>query len=368
MEYSFVDQYNRDDDFGDDIDDMIDDILGGKITESQREELYDSIHFILRKYSKKIANSLRFETNSNNGFEMPINYPNFNRNLPINLFLIQSQLNPFQPQAIGYSQPPNTIFSPMSTNIQPNIYQMQMFQQPQVMQPQNLYSMNQTQESKEKSKESSKKHHKSDKKDKKSKHSKSEKSDKKEKKKSKGKLKYFPYKEESRNYFDGIIKYLTKKCGGNVSMKNVVNVTASSTFSSNKPSNVVDFDNPNSYFESINNSMFNEWVKYDFKELRVKPTYYSILSGNDHGESDNPKNWVIEGSNDDISWKVLDTRNNETRLVSKKSVSEFKIQNSLGKNESFRFLRIRSTGKDTSDDYILAFSALEYFGYLYNDK
>ena len=54
----------------------------------------------------------------------------------------------------------------------------------------------------------------------------------------------------------------------------------------------------------------NSWLCYDFKEIKVKPTNYSIRSNcwNKKGWY-HPLNWVIESSNDLIEWKVLDEKN-----------------------------------------------------------
>ncbi|MCP9611490.1 fibronectin type III domain-containing protein [Coprobacter tertius] len=56
--------------------------------------------------------------------------------------------------------------------------------------------------------------------------------------------------------------------------------------------------------------LFNKnsgWVKYEFPQGAVV-TQYSIVSGNDASERD-PKNWVLEGSNDNSTWSELDSRN-----------------------------------------------------------
>lgn len=170
--------------------------------------------------------------------------------------------------------------------------------------------------------------------------------------------------------FQGIIHKLTEEIGGNVNDKGMVNVTSSPSNGNDYDSkNIVDFDD-NHYFQSKNE--LNSWVKFDFQELKVRPTHYSIRTRPDGGKGDNhPKNWVIEGSNsdDERDWKVLDSRENVTILDDGNKSYTFDIQNPLNPEESYRYLRLRQTGPNTQKGnfYFLTLSALEYFGILYSE-
>lgn len=62
------------------------------------------------------------------------------------------------------------------------------------------------------------------------------------------------YDNNKDHSFKGIINDLTKKCGGNVSDKKVVDVTCFSYFGSNYAKNAVDFDNDIKCYESISQS------------------------------------------------------------------------------------------------------------------
>lgn len=175
----------------------------------------------------------------------------------------------------------------------------------------------------------------------------------------------FEYNGEESCALKGIISHLTSECGGNVDERNKVKVTSSSAFNSNGVAkNVVDLENIQNWFLSKNEK--NSWLKYDFKERKVRPTHYTIRSRNSAKGWYHPQHWVIEGSNTDRDddWKKLDSRNNITVLDDNSRIHTFKIQEKLSPNEFFRYLRIRQTGKDTSCDesHYLEFSALEYFG------
>ncbi|KAK8876532.1 hypothetical protein M9Y10_006749 [Tritrichomonas musculus] len=170
--------------------------------------------------------------------------------------------------------------------------------------------------------------------------------------------------------FQGIIHQLTEETGGNVSENGTVKVTSSPTNGNDVVSKyAVDFDDIYHYFQSKNEP--NSWLKYDFLDSSVRPTFYTIRTRPEGGKGDNhPKNWVIEGSNtdNDDDWKILDERNNVTVLDDSNVAHTFEIQTELNPNERFRYLRIRETGPNTQKGnyYFLTLSALEYFGILYS--
>ncbi|KAK8887933.1 hypothetical protein M9Y10_038992 [Tritrichomonas musculus] len=170
----------------------------------------------------------------------------------------------------------------------------------------------------------------------------------------------FKYDGKSEHAFDGIIRELTKKNSGNVDEKGVVKVTSSSVCCNLYPKRAVDFDNIDNYFASDDKE--NSWLQYDFINLRVRPTHYSMRSRNSGGKGyKNPMSWLIEGSNDAENWTTLDSQKNVTYLDGKSLVHTFDIK-ALQKVNFFRYLRIRQTSKNSGNDDLLVISALEYFG------
>jgi hypothetical protein len=73
---------------------------------------------------------------------------------------------------------------------------------------------------------------------------------------------------------DGIISYLTGKCGGNVHDNSLISVTVSGV--TDHPKNAVDLRNRSTYFQSRDEP--NSWICYDFKAMEVTSIHYSILS------------------------------------------------------------------------------------------
>ena len=161
---------------------------------------------------------------------------------------------------------------------------------------------------------------------------------------------------------DGIIARLTRECGGNVHTKGIVNVTASGCLRDSwKPENAVDLGS-NSFFASKDSP--NSWICYDFKERRVTPTSYSIMSYGCGPGNNQPKSWVLEVSNDgsEDSWVVVDSRENNNDLNGKLLTHNFAISTRL--SGAFRFVRLRQTGKTHYGRDHLCLSALELFGTL----
>lgn len=156
---------------------------------------------------------------------------------------------------------------------------------------------------------------------------------------------------------NGIIDYLTKVAGGNVHEKGVVIVTSSSTYDSKHiAKNAVDIHDKNNLFCSQYYS--NSWLKYDFLKRKVHPTGYIITSVNDFDQN-HPQNWVIEGSNNDSIWVILDSRQGETSLTGIGLTRKFNIKPHEG---SYRYLRIRQNGPNSNNNGQLVFSSLEYLG------
>jgi hypothetical protein len=100
---------------------------------------------------------------------------------------------------------------------------------------------------------------------------------------------------------DGIISYLTLKCGGNVHDEGLIEALSNSIYSSRHPKYAADLQNRKSYFES--NGEPNSWICYDFKDMEVTPTHYSILSyPSEPNQHHHPKSWCLEVSRDGKSW------------------------------------------------------------------
>jgi hypothetical protein len=155
---------------------------------------------------------------------------------------------------------------------------------------------------------------------------------------------------------DGIISYLTKKHGCHVLDGNIVSITASSVV--NRKSyplrNIADFENQ-TFFATTNDA--NSWIHYDFKNIRIKPTHYSIRSARD-GNHNHLRCWTLEGSVDGKSWMELDRREKDKTLNGTGAVSTFAVSRS----EEIQMIRLCNRGKNSSNSDQLVVNAIEFFG------
>jgi hypothetical protein len=167
---------------------------------------------------------------------------------------------------------------------------------------------------------------------------------------------------KSSSPLSGIISYLTLKHGGNVSDKNIVTVTASSccgSGSSYMAKNAADLT-VDSFSFSTNEE--NSWLCYDFKDMRIKPTHYSVRSRYNGGSAGDwyPKNWIVEVSNDGSTWTTIDERRNNNELKGSNLTRTFTVSPC----DYCRFIRIRQHGPNWYSDncYYFVISSFEIFG------
>jgi hypothetical protein len=168
----------------------------------------------------------------------------------------------------------------------------------------------------------------------------------------------FPLKDDKS--LDGIISYLVQKHGGNVHDKGIVTITSKSVY----------WDDPEWAVRNIGDLIDHrafwskdepgQWICWDFHEMRVRSTHYTIKSG------DPPlRSWVIESSLDGENWTEIDRRTDNEDLETFSSrdtgtAASFAVVNSC----EFRFIRLTQTGKNSDGGDDLAVFSFEVFGIL----
>jgi hypothetical protein len=190
----------------------------------------------------------------------------------------------------------------------------------------------------------------------------------------------------------GIVAYLTQKFGGNLHGKGVVSMSASSValdscparrkfmfdeierifaeaklpdFLATKgdsqitrdptwgPDQALDFDKM-STFNSMNKP--NQWIIWDFKEISIRPTAYTLQSG----FWNFPKTWVVEGSNDGEKWVQLDSQTGNAAI--KKCMAPVTI--TIQSRSAYRYIKLGQGAKNHCGSDHLVISAFELFGTL----
>jgi hypothetical protein len=163
----------------------------------------------------------------------------------------------------------------------------------------------------------------------------------------------FPLKEA--NSLDGIISYLTRKYEGNVHDKGIVTITSKSVWS-NDPKlavrNVADLTSKSHFFSKDEPG---QWVCWDFHEIRVRPTHYTIRTAL-------LKSWVVESSLEGKAWTEIDQKtDNDDFKSGNYMAASFAVSNSA----ECRFIRLTQTAKDHGKKDDLGIRAFEFFGTLF---
>lgn len=166
-------------------------------------------------------------------------------------------------------------------------------------------------------------------------------------------------KQNRNKFYKGIFNHLINK--SNNMIEKYVNVTCSSCFSTDfQPQNVLIYDDINKSFWS--KIMSNNWICFEFKNKKVIPSSYMIRSCNLAKGCSHPKSWVVEGSNDNVSWSIFDHVDNCQFLNGPGFTHLFKFQ--IEQKQSFKFIRMRITDIDCYGTDSLMIEAFELFGTL----
>ena len=164
-----------------------------------------------------------------------------------------------------------------------------------------------------------------------------------------------------KNRFNGILTFLGKGVASNALENEIIDVSASSVYKGvDVPSHALHYDSI-IFFQT--NPFPDSWFCIDFKKIKVKPSHYSIKSNTGGGRGYfHLQSWNIEGSNDKLSWDVLDSRRGEKSLDDRGVSNTFEIQNKQYANNYYRYIRIIQRGLNTHNSNSLAFTAIEFFG------
>lgn len=129
------------------------------------------------------------------------------------------------------------------------------------------------------------------------------------------------------------------------------------------PENILS-NNTWSYFHSKN--LQNSWICIDFKDNQIIPDSYEIKTYPCSANDQHPKSWVIEVSNDNSSWFVIDEIKNCSYLNGRCFAHTFKIKSKI--SQKFSYIRMRLTGPNWFGANSLAIKSFEIYGALLMNK
>ena len=163
----------------------------------------------------------------------------------------------------------------------------------------------------------------------------------------------------SKNNLNGVFNFLQK----NSNIEEEVKVTSSS-YGGGDWHQLIQIDNSNNNFYTNNEN--NPWICFEFKKHQIIPTSYTIKSCNASYPYGNqyPKNWIIEGSEDNKNWEIIDEQQNCEFLKGSNYTHTFSIKKKNNSNEKeFKFIRIRHIGNCWNNSYnALNISSIELYG------
>ncbi|OHT05987.1 hypothetical protein TRFO_26050 [Tritrichomonas foetus] len=163
----------------------------------------------------------------------------------------------------------------------------------------------------------------------------------------------------NRNPWSGVFFYLTqvKNSQRNIAETGMIEITASSQ--NNEASLFHLVDEAQSVFVSDN--MPNQWIKFDFKERRIVPRCYTLMTHHRPAHMDHLRSWVIEVSEDNIHFEEVMREINNVTLDNPGNVVVYRIDRHI----KGRYVRIRMIGPNWCNSNVFAISRVEFFGSLF---
>jgi hypothetical protein len=122
-----------------------------------------------------------------------------------------------------------------------------------------------------------------------------------------------------------------------------------------------------SAWDFISEDKPDQWICWDFRAMRVRPTHYTI-------KGQYLKSWIVDGSLDFVNWTEIDRKTNTTDFtrgfatalyaVSKSAECCFVRLTQTGKRHSSKYGYDHTTGKTHCAYDYLHVRAFEFFGTL----
>lgn len=139
---------------------------------------------------------------------------------------------------------------------------------------------------------------------------------------------------------------------------NSVILTCSSNDGKREPQNVLIYDD--SCWQS--RSEPNSWICFNFTTKRIM--LYGYLLRHYFYNGLFPRNWKIEGSQNEDNWELIDQRINDSSINQPFQEIIFQVESKT----PFPLIKITQTGPNSRNDYYFQFSFIEFFGKVFENK
>jgi hypothetical protein len=132
---------------------------------------------------------------------------------------------------------------------------------------------------------------------------------------------------------------------------------------------------PNNLTDRIQNEWYSgnspgSWAAWDIGNYTISIQKYTIRSRST-SNTNHPRTWVLEGTNtistttiagfNAATWTTIDSRLTDTTLS---TVNQYYTMTANASSNSFRYLRMRNTGVESSGTNYLVLGEIEFYGTL----
>ena len=139
-----------------------------------------------------------------------------------------------------------------------------------------------------------------------------------------------------------------------------IQMSASSVFNTQfSLKNLLDPVNSTSY---CSRTAENEYIMIHFKKAKLQINSYVIRSDINATKGICPKTWILEGSNDCVTWLTIDEAKNDKSLMGKSVLSVFPVKTKLMPLSYFKFTQL-ATNHNKNKKLFLSY--IDLFGTLY---
>jgi hypothetical protein len=166
----------------------------------------------------------------------------------------------------------------------------------------------------------------------------------------------FPFR--SQFLFDGILSHLANLYQGNPHDTGKISVSSKSTcgdYPGYHPKHASDVNKDSGFYSAGSQG---EFIEYDFKEMRVAVTRYSIRAYNDAVNGTHLRSWVMKARDENGTWHEIDCQKDCASLNGPRATCDFPVRSVV----EARSIRLEQTGLSWSGSHYVALEALELFG------
>lgn len=113
----------------------------------------------------------------------------------------------------------------------------------------------------------------------------------------------------------------------------------------------------------LNKEENNNWIEFDFNECFKVSLFAYTIRTNSFGETfSHPKHFMIQGSNGNETWELIDEKKNAIELNGARKMHTYFLEDLSRPYQKIRFLQLDTHFQYKDKQYVMALSAIEFHG------